>query len=149
MNPSDLKRFEAKYVVDFDTNCWLWVANSWVYGIFWYKGRPVGAHRFAYMAYKGKIPQGKSVLHSCDTPLCVNPSHLFLGTQKENIDDMFQKKRANKARGIRNGHAKLTEKKVRAIRNAEGLQREIAEDFDVDQSLVSLIKGRKIWIHVT
>ena len=74
------------------------------------------AHRVAYEMANGPIPDGLRVLHSCDYPRCVNPAHLFLGTQQENIQDMIEKGRQRGAKGERNRHAKLTKEQVDSIR---------------------------------
>jgi hypothetical protein len=82
--------------------CWLWtgaVGDSG-YGQLLIAGRLVGAHRYSYAMVNGPIPGAMEVLHKCDTPPCVNPAHLFLGTQAENIQDMF-----NKGRARPGGHA--------------------------------------------
>lgn len=89
------ERFWAK-VRKTDT-CWLWTgATSVGYGMFKHTG--VGAtmstHRLAYESLVGPIPAGQSVLHRCDTPACVNPSHLFLGSQADNMRDCAEKGRA-------------------------------------------------------
>lgn len=79
-----------------DGGCWLWQAtkNGDGYGRFRYQGTLHGAHRVSYMLYKGDIPEGMCVLHDCDTPSCINPDHLVLGTQVDNIHDMENKGRA-------------------------------------------------------
>lgn len=96
----ELARFEAKYVPEPNTGCWLWTAalNTYGYGKM---GRtreegPEGAHRIAWRLLKGPIPLGMFVLHRCDMPACVNPEHLFLGTQADNIRDSVIKGRHSK-----------------------------------------------------
>ena len=75
--------------------CWLFNANigPWYYAYLWYKGEYQGVHRISYQLNKGRIPKGLQVLHTCDTPRCWNPDHLFLGTSKENHDDAVAKGR--------------------------------------------------------
>lgn len=79
-------RFEEKFSMEPNTGCWLWSASSTKagYGLFHYEGRLQLAHRVSHQMYIGDV--GTSVvMHTCDTPSCVNPDHLVLGTQGENI----------------------------------------------------------------
>ena len=80
-------------------NCWLWTGgrskqNGAGYGRFRIGEEKVQAHVYSYLRSCGEIPEGMFVLHHCDTPLCVRPDHLYLGTQKENMADMFARGRA-------------------------------------------------------
>lgn len=95
-----LDRFEEKYTPVTESGCWLWLgaANPAGYGkmgvtISPYKYKYIDAHRISYTLHKGEIPEGLQVLHECDNPSCVNPDHLFLGTQKENLEDRDKKGR--------------------------------------------------------
>ena len=73
--------------------CWEWIAGkSHGYGVFWINGKLLRAHRVAWSIYNGGIPEGLLVLHKCDNPACVNPDHLFIGTQQDNVDDMITKR---------------------------------------------------------
>lgn len=97
MKTSILTRFEAK--INKTESCWLWTAainSDNGYGRF--DGRKYGlssyAHRVSWEIYRGPIPEGSQVLHRCDIRSCVNPEHLFLGSQQDNIDDMVNKERA-------------------------------------------------------
>ena len=104
-------------------------------------------HRLSYEAFKGEIPKGMCVLHSCDNPLCINPEHLFLGTGKDNVLDMVNKER--QARGEKNNHAKLTIEQVRAIRlNEMSTIAELAQKYGVCTSNIYQIKAYKTWKHV-
>ena len=143
--------FEARFTVN-ENGCWLWTGccDKKGYGIFTY--RPDGvvhqrAPRVAFHLYKGKrLGWLESACHTCDTPGCVNPEHLFCGTHRQNMLDKVRKGRH--ARGESNRHAKLTESKVRAIRADGRLQREIAEQYGITPSMVSTIKSRKNWAHI-
>lgn len=87
-------RFFAK--VQKTDSCWLWVGfrNSLGYGDFWVgRGKHMNAPRVSWMLHNGEIPKEIDVCHKCDNPRCVNPEHLWLGTAKDNLGDMFQKKR--------------------------------------------------------
>lgn len=85
------ERFYKK--IEKTESCWLWTGASRYYGNFWDGLKYVNAHRFSYKINKGTIPKGMVVMHTCDTPLCVNPEHLKLGTQKDNLQDMYSKGR--------------------------------------------------------
>ena len=96
--PDATERFWAK--VDRSGDCWLWTGgtNVWGYGVHKVDGRSVAAHRFSWTLEKGPVPQGLVVCHTCDTPACVRPDHLFVGTQRDNIADMWAKGRAAQQR---------------------------------------------------
>src|SRR6187455_237481 len=105
-------RFFTK-VADKDENgCMEWLAyrHPLGHGMFGFDGKMGYAHRFSYQLHIGKIPKGKHVLHKCDNRACVNPDHLFLGTQSDNNLDMYKKGRCRGPRGERNALAKLTYK---------------------------------------
>ncbi len=107
-----------EYVNKTDT-CWIWTGSlggdNRNYGSFNVNGRTKRAHRVSYELYKEKIPKGLLVLHSCDNPSCVNPEHLFLGTQKDNMQDMSNKGRS--LRGDKSIMSKLTNEQVLEIRS--------------------------------
>lgn len=139
--------------------CWLWkgTRNNMGYGWFHYQGKSFLAHRYSFELAFGKIPHGLLVLHHCDHPLCVNPEHLFLGTQADNMHDMISKGRANLARGPEilqgehNATAKLTNEKVLQIRELRrsGLTlRELSKRFGVCVSEISQICLRQVWQHL-
>lgn len=90
-----LSRFETRFVVT--PGCWLWTGEigSSGYGRFYAYGRKYRAHRFSYEAYKGEIPKGMLILHSCDNPRCVNPDHLRVGTDADNTRDKMERGRFN------------------------------------------------------
>lgn len=81
--------------------CWMWTAcTQGNYGKFALFIKPVAAHRVAYMLFRGEIPRGMFVLHKCDVPLCVRPSHLYIGTHSDNMRDSVNKKRHVDARKL-------------------------------------------------
>lgn len=93
---SSVYRFLQKIEINEETGCWLWVGsvrNSGGYGNFWADGHHITAHRFSYEFFVESIPKGMQVCHTCDMRRCVNPDHLWLGTNKENNQDMLNKGR--------------------------------------------------------
>ena len=140
------------YDVDPGSGCWIWnyTKTSHNYGVITIDGRQVAAHRFSYQWFIGEIPSGLFVCHKCDNPLCINPSHLFLGTHVDNMQDASRKGRLRNGgrRGTKNGKAKLTEENVRAIRSASGTLHEIAAQFGVKHAIIGKIRTRKAWAHL-
>lgn len=139
--------------------CWLWTGNRRnQYGQFYVGARVlVAAHRYSYELAHGSIPRGVFVCHHCDTPGCVNPDHLFLGSARDNARDMFEKGRArpNKLppQPPGEGHvmAKLTSVQVAQIRSfyrTGGIsQSELGKTFGVSRSAIQLIVTGKRWTH--
>lgn len=90
------QRFNKKYLINEDTDCWEWqnATNNIGYGMFrWSSGKMRTAHRASYELHIGPIPEGLVVCHTCDNPKCVNPEHLWTGTMKDNAQDMIAKGR--------------------------------------------------------
>lgn len=89
----DIKRFETKFLKY--KSCWEYTGGIGTTGrgMFWLNGKTEKAHRVSWMIYKGEIPKGLLVCHKCDNGKCVNPEHLFLGTHKDNTQDMMRKGR--------------------------------------------------------
>ncbi len=104
------------------------------------------AHKLSWIFSFGEIPKGLQVLHTCDNPRCVNPLHLFLGTQNDNMKDMVKKGRHS--RGSRNGMAKLNEDLVRSIYHDPRGRVELSQSYGVSLSVISNIKNRKVWKHL-
>lgn len=87
-------RFWTKVSVKLPDDCWEWKANTGKgYGMFWFGKVPMMAHRLSWIMLRGDIPEGMNVLHKCDNRKCVNPNHLFIGTQSDNVQDMIRKGR--------------------------------------------------------
>jgi hypothetical protein len=140
--------------------CWEWKSSldSRGYGRVWFDGKVQKAHRVVYELVNGPIPEGEGyhgtcVCHKCDNRKCVNPDHLFLGSNADNVRDMKSKGRGvtPKLKGEAHGCAKLTADQVREIRRlrAEGLtQQAIADRFGIGQPLVSRIVNGKCWAHL-
>lgn len=133
-----------------DTPCWLFLGVLVRgYGRVRVGTGVIGAHRFMWERANGSIPDGLCVLHRCDVPACVNPDHLWLGTNADNMADCVAKGR--QARGERHGRSKLTEADVRAIRAAVArgeFHGRIAARFGVGNQLVSRIATGRSWAHV-
>lgn len=113
-----IDRIEANYTIVPESGCWIWEGScsSRGYGKIRYKGKIYSSHRLSYEIFKGAIPTGMFVCHTCDVPCCINPNHLFIGTPKENTEDMFSKGRNYKFKLGENTQAKLTVPKVKEIR---------------------------------
>lgn len=132
------------------TRCWVWTAQcARGYGRF---GMRL-AHRISYELKHGKGSLGsKSCCHKCDYGKCVRPSHLFKASHAQNMRDMINKRRDNKARGSGVGTSKLDEKQVARIKKlyATGIysQTALGEYFEVSQRLISFIVRNEYWRHV-
>lgn len=160
LSEKDLARFWAKVNKNgptqphMETPCWLWTASKdgKGYGAFKAGGKQFIAHRMSWMILHGLITPGFCGCHRCDTPTCVNPAHIFLGTHADNVRDRDYKKRANPVRGTSHGRAILTEAKVIDIRAryaAGGIsQRELSALFGVSREAISVIIRRVKWKHV-
>ncbi len=145
------QRFVEKFKINEATGCWEWTGHiaSDGYGIFWPDGTRsekmrVRAHRFSYERSRGPIPAGLFVCHRCDNRKCLNPDHLFLGTDADNSADKV--KEGRQAYGTKIPQAKLTEKEVIAIRGTIGIsQRALAKQYGVSCTTISDIKTGKWW----
>lgn len=153
--------FVKRVLIDEPEKCWLWLGpvkekkRGKDYGFFTVGryGKPGSvreyAHRMSYRFFKGEIPLGLHILHSCDNPRCVNPDHLSLGTHKENITDAKNKGRM--VRGAMHYHAKLTEETVQEIRKlaAAGVDfDELARGYGVKTPNICNAVYGKTWAHV-
>jgi len=136
-----------------ESGCWIWTGckNADGYGTISVNGKMHMAHRLSWELTNGPIPNGLFVCHKCDNPSCINPEHLFLGTNKDNMQDKVKKGRKNgggPARGERNGSAKITKADVLEIRklHANGISgRKIADKFGISDSQVFRIILNQCW----
>jgi len=145
------QRFWEKVDRQTKDKCWNWLgATNWGYGVFGSRKNLIEhAHRTSWKLHFGEIPEGLLVCHKCDNRLCVNPSHLFLGTQEDNMKDMVRKNRS--AKGENHSQAKLNRKQVKMIRELykkQVSQAELAARFNIDSSHVSNIVNYKLWKHI-
>lgn len=180
LTAQEAARFWSRTARD-ENGCWIWrgaqksgqVGDE--YGCFWYKGTSYLAHRVAYFLAFGVDPGTKLVCHKCDVKLCVNPEHLFLGSESDNQRDIVEKKRHwtrlkpwRSARGARSGRytkpdrtprgerhgiAKLTEQHVREIRRRYAIgnvsQRQLALEYGVSKSAIRAVLRGETWGHVS
>jgi len=135
--------------------CWEWIGSTRGttcsgkrYGAFGVNGRLESAHRVSWTIFVGPIPSGSLVLHGCDNPACVRPSHLFLGDHLSNAADKMAKGRFRPSPGERNGGAKLTEADVLEIRASSETCRESAKRLGVTPEAIGMIHRRKTWKHL-
>lgn len=140
-----------------DSGCWLWNGtkktcrrNTHKYGWVTFQGKQMSAHRASWILFNGEIERGFVVCHKCDVPECINPEHLFIGTQKDNVKDMIAKGRKWIGIAIRKidgkpNRAKLTESdvvEIHALRNLGMSQSKIAQKIGVSQGCISqLLRG--------
>lgn len=144
--------------------CWIWTGHKDKdgYGVFWYNGKSVRAHRFSYELYNGVIPSGMVCCHRCDNASCVNPGHLFYGTTQDNVNDRDSKMRASRGdshwtrkpgasdvyKGSLNGNSRLSESDVDHIRKCADTGISLSNRYGVSTSLISAIRNRKMWRHI-
>lgn len=123
------------------SGCWLWTGSidRNGYGRTRYQYKAQFAHRVTWQIANGPIADGLNVCHHCDTPACVNPSHLFLGTQADNMADMLRKGR---------GSSRLNEEQVLAIRNDQRPSSRVGAEYNVSANMVQAIRSRRSWRHV-
>jgi hypothetical protein len=155
---SALDTFLQRVEPELNTGCWLWTGAPAAggYGALKYDGRTQKAHRVSWALHHGAMPPREiKVCHRCDTPACVNPAHLWLGTQQDNIADMVAKGR-NRAPPSRFGDAnpvsRLTGEKVWQIRHLLKIgpwnQAEIARSYGVSVMTLSRVANWQTWPHV-
>lgn len=136
--------------------CWEWTLSRTRDG---YGRTSIGghyaAHRCAYEAQYGPIPSGLVVMHICDNPPCINPSHLKLGSDVDNKRDAkskgrltWKKRRAGVVIGERHGRAKLTQAEAMEVKYGGGSLKELSEKFSVTKTTIRGIRSGRIWAHI-
>lgn len=162
VKPTAEERFMRFVYPEPNSGCWLWDGSTRVggYGSFYMNGILLGAHRASYLLFVGDLPardghHGICVCHKCDNRACVNPDHLFLGTQAENMRDAIAKGRRTAGPPVSRGEscasAKLTARDVEYIREARDRGEKLtvlAAKFGVSISLISMVHSRRVWAHV-
>jgi len=158
----------AKYVerllsyiqVQGSDDCWKWKMGKDAagYGAFRSAFKTVKAHRMVATLCLScvELTSEQHVMHTCDNPACCNPQHLKIATHTENMRDMFSKKRRESAKGVRQGHSKLTESQVLEIRKRHraGSRRkgertsDLAKEFGITRHTVNAIARRESWNHL-
>jgi hypothetical protein len=146
-----IERFEERYIPIPESGCWLWIGATTEdggYGQISQDYRRMLAHRLSWELYNGPIPEGMNVLHHCDTPSCVNPKHLFLGTQLDNAKDCWSKNRHSFPIGELHPGSKLTEDQVKTIRLSSQKSQILADEYNVTVGLIKHIRHRRLWKHI-
>lgn len=142
-------RFWSKVNIT-NNGCWEWLAgkDQAGYGRFSYDGKNQHAHRIAWLLFYGSQPTDV-VMHTCDNPSCVNPRHLRLGSQLDNISDRVSKGRCFHPHGATNSQAKLTEDQVNSIRReyqrTNCTKRSLARKYDMSDSAIGRIINGQTW----
>lgn len=153
----DISCLPEKFIkkIHFTDSCWLWTGfiSKTGYSKFQFKGEVMRVHRFSWFFFNGSIPDGLYVCHKCDIRNCVSPDHLFLGTAKQNSEDMVSKGRVSrKPKGIINPMAKLSKDDVLKIRSMHENNTHSSKDlsvlFGVAKWHVNKILRREQWKNV-
>lgn len=135
-----------------DHGCWDWASpnvDKDGYGLFAWGIGNMRAHRASYEIFNGVIPDDLLVLHICDRPVCVQPLHLVVGTNDDNMSDMVERERA--LRGVEHHNAKFSPDTVRELRRLfeEGhSKKSLARRFDVSDNAVRRVLAKETWAHV-
>jgi len=131
-----------------ESGCWIWLGSTTKsgYGRICIDRKDHLAHRFALSVSGGNVSKSDLVMHKCDNPICVNPEHLQIGTQCDNMKDMARKGRSSK--GAMRYNAKLNESIVKYIRDSGEHPKILAAQLNVSRELVRDVKANKRWRHV-
>ena len=149
---------EEMYIPVPESGCWIWLraVGSTGYGKMTVRRKTIASHRYFFSIFNGPILPNAHICHKCDTRLCVNPSHLFLGSRQDNMNDMKCKGRQwsglrPQSTGSNNLQAKLNESLVKEIRERHKVNMSIAglaDAYGVSKSVICSVLARKTWKHV-
>lgn len=145
------KRFFSKIDIKNEDECWNWLVNKNCdgYGIFKYNNDSIYAHRMSWLIFNNEIPKELYVLHLCDNRKCVNPKHLKLGTQQDNMKDMVNKGRNCNLKGEEHGGSKLTWNQINEMRKLyltrKYTQKQLSLMYDSSPSNIDSILNNKTW----
>ena len=152
------ERLQRDAMPEPNSGCLLWIGatqrNGYGRAQWGKRGQSYLVHRLAWQAANGPIPEGKVICHKCDVRACINPQHLFVGTQSDNIKDMYAKGRVPRHRGQPTLHgmehpsAKLTDDIVRQIRLDGRPAKEWAAETGIHQMTIYKIRNRSRWAHI-
>lgn len=152
--------FSRRYIEEPNSGCFLWLGQvnrskpNYAQAVASYNGTVMAAAKVSWMLHHGPVPDGMCVCHRCDNPMCVNPDHLFLGTRRDNTQDMIRKGRQRSPFDTRRGEAhpraKLNDDLVKKIRAAAGQPAmQISRDLGVSVHNVRSVLQFKVWRHVS
>lgn len=141
-------RFLSKCIPHGDSMCWTWIGGRETgrYGRFNMNGASMNAQRAAYILFIGPIPRNAHICHTCDNRLCVNPKHLYAGSNETNVKDRVARGRT--ARGELAGNAKLTEQDILSIYRDTRTRAAVARAYGVTPSVIERVASGKTWRHV-
>ena len=136
-----------------ECGCWVWLGATYRsgHGQMTFKRQHLAVHRAAWMVYIGNIPIGKHVLHRCNVASCINPDHLYIGTDLENARDRIKSGTQHippRLIGENHNQAILDDNKVRMIRSSSRTRKQLAVEFGVSIQTIHAVKSRRLWKHV-
>jgi hypothetical protein len=151
MRKSIEERFLDKVVMVPEAGCWLWMGYTTKdgHGKFWHLGAMPTAHRASWAIFNGPIPEGMQVLHKCDVACCVNPHHLYLGTNQDNVRDRVARGRSAPVDKENAPNAKLSPEAVAAIRRKYAMgstQWDLSYEFKISRSQIGNIVNNRQWV---
>lgn len=143
-------RFHKSYIPEPNSGCWLWLGSltGSGYARFSVNTCKMQASRYSWELAFGEIPKGLLVCHKCDNRICVNPEHLFVGTQSDNLRDMVNKGRDNPRFGEGSPCSRFTETNIITIRADQRPLDVIGRSYGVDKSYIWKIKKGWFWKHL-